>query len=204
MAVPVVIVGVETKMRHSEQAGLDPLAVRLADGDPWAVRDLVERHYAGLYRYAFAMLHSKQATEDAVQDAFERALMALGRYPEERIRAMMLRGWLYRLTLNVVRNRIRRNREVTVGGDPDALLECPGTGFGERREDVMDVLAALGRLSERQRVALALRYLQDLPYAEICAVTGWPEGTAKTLVRRGLARLRNLLTVEDTESGDRV
>jgi RNA polymerase sigma-70 factor, ECF subfamily len=203
LAVSVVIVGVETKMRHSDQTELDPLAVRLADGDPWAARNLVGQHYAGLYRYAFAMLRSKQAAEDAVQDAFERALKALGRYPEERIRAMMLRAWLYRITLNVVRNRLRRNREVTVWVDHDALLGVTGAGFGERREDVMDVLAALGCLPERQRIALALRYLQDLPYAEVCAVTGWPESTAKTLVRRGLARLRNLLAVETPGSGDR-
>jgi hypothetical protein len=76
-------------MQHSEQAGLDPLAERLADGDSRAARDLVERHYTGLYRYAFAMLRGEQeAVEDAVQDAFERALRALGMYPEERIRAM--------------------------------------------------------------------------------------------------------------------
>jgi RNA polymerase sigma-70 factor, ECF subfamily len=203
LAVSVVIVGMEAKMHHSEQTGIDPLAVRLADGDPWAARDLIEQHYAALYRYAFAMLRSKQAAEDAVQDAFERALTALGRYPEERIRAMLLRAWLYRITLNVVRNRLRRNREVAVGGDPDTLLGVPRAGFGERREDIMDVLAVLGRLPERQRVALTLRYLQDLPYAEVCAVTGWPESTAKTLVRRGLARLRNLLVVEDLKSGDR-
>jgi len=67
----------------------------------------------------------------------------------------------------------------------------------------MDVLAALGRLPERQRVAVTLRYLQDLPYAEISGVTGWPEGTAKTLVRRGLARLRGLINIDNTEGGDR-
>ena len=67
----------------------------------------------------------------------------------------------------------------------------------------MDVLAALGRLPERQRAAVTLRYLQDLPYKEISTVTGWPEGTAKTLVRRGLARLRDLLIVEDPKDGDR-
>src|SRR5215207_2083643 len=189
-------------MRPSEGVvGLDPLAARLADGDPRAARDLVEGHYAGLYRYAFAMLRSEQDAEDAVQDAFERALTALGRYPEERIRAIRLRAWLYRITLNVVRNRLWRNREAAVGGDPGTLSGVPGTGIGERREEVMDVLAALGRLPERQRVALALRYLQELPYAEICAATGWPEGTAKTLVRRDLARLRNLLAVEDPEGG---
>ncbi len=78
-----------------------------------------------------------------------------------------------------------------------------GGGFGERREDVMDVLAALGCLPERQRIALALRYLQDLPYAEISGITGWPEGTVKTLVRRGLARLRSMMVVGESKGGDR-
>jgi len=90
---------------------------------------LVEQHYAGLYRYAFAMLRSKQAAEDAVQDAFERALTVLGRYPEERIRAMLLRAWLYRITLNVARNRLRRNREVAVGGDPIRCWVFRGLGL---------------------------------------------------------------------------
>ena len=65
----------------------------------------------------------------------------------------------------------------------------------------MDVLAALGRLPERQRVAVTLRYLQDLPYAEISGATGWPEGTAKTLVRRGVARLRKIMAVENPKGG---
>ena len=66
----------------------------------------------------------------------------------------------------------------------------------------MDVLAALGRLPERQKVAVTLRYLQDLSYGEISGVTGWPEGTAKTLVRRGLMRLRKLTVVDDLEGGE--
>ena len=60
----------------------------------------------------------------------------------------------------------------------------------------MDSLEALERLSERQRVAVALRYLEDLPYAEIAEATGWPENTCKTLVRRGIRQLCALLSVE--------
>ncbi|QYJ17103.1 ECF RNA polymerase sigma factor SigW [Rubrobacter xylanophilus DSM 9941] len=159
--------------------------MRIAGGDPGAVRDLVERHYGELYRYAFAMLGHRAASEDAVHDAFVRALEALGKYPEKRIRAMVLRPWLYRITLNVVRDRLRRRRrEIPLEG------VRPAVEPQEDPEGVMDVLAALQSLPERQRVAVALRYLQDLPYAEISAATGWPEGTAKTLVRRGLIRLR--------------
>jgi RNA polymerase sigma-70 factor, ECF subfamily len=68
------------------------------------------------------------------------------------------------------------------------------------REAWMDALGALGRLSERQRVAVVLRYVEDLPYAEIAETTGWPENTCKTLVRRGIARLGTLLS--DTSAVD--
>lgn len=175
---------------------LDPLAVRLAEGDPVAPRNLAQRHYAELYRYAYSVLREERAAEDAVQDAFERAFSALGRYPEERLRNMRLRPWLYRITLNVARNRLRRRREVPVEEVPAVL------GSDEAREGVMDVLAALGRLPERQRVAVTLRYLQDLPYAEISGITGWPEGTVKTLVHRGLERLRSLMIVDGLKGGD--
>jgi RNA polymerase sigma-70 factor, ECF subfamily len=188
---------VKTRTQRQEwTAGLDPLAARLAGGDPEAPRDLVERHYAELYRYAFSVLRDGRAAEDAVQDAFERALGALGRYPEGRLRAMRLRPWLYRIALNVARNHLRRRREMPVEEVFD-LVES-----NENREGVMDVLAALGRLPERQRVAVTLRYLQDLPYAEISRATGWPEGTAKTLVRRGLVRLRKMVIFDDSKGGD--
>ncbi len=189
----------KTRARRQEwAAGLDPLAGRLADGDPEAPRDLVERHYAELYRYAFSVLRDERAAEDAVQDTFERAFAALGRYPEGRLRAMRLRPWMYRITLNVARNGLRRRREVPV----EEVLDLGGSGSNDGREAVMDVLAALGGLPERQRVAVTLRYLQDLPYAEISGATGWPEGTAKTLVRRGLARLRKMILLEDSKGGD--
>jgi RNA polymerase sigma-70 factor (ECF subfamily) len=57
-------------------------------------------------------------------------------------------------------------------------------------------------LSERQRVAVALRYVEDLPYAEVAKRTGWPENTCKTLVRRGIERLGVLVSDEPEGKGD--
>jgi RNA polymerase sigma-70 factor (ECF subfamily) len=190
----------KTKTRRQEgAAGLDPLAARLADGDPLAPEALVERHYRELYRYAYSVLREERSAEDTVQDAFERAFSALGRYSEERLRAMRLRPWMYRITLNVARNRLRRRRREVPVEEPSV---AGGSASDQDREAVMDVLAALGELPERQRVAVTLRYLQDMPYAEISSATGWPEGTAKTLVRRGLVRLRSLM-VEEPKGGGR-
>jgi RNA polymerase sigma-70 factor, ECF subfamily len=202
--------GMERERESGNDMGsLDSLAWRLADGDPGAPRELVERHHIELYRYARALLRDAPAAEDTVQEAFERAFVALGKYPEERIETLSLRPWLYRITLNVVRNAWRqRRREVPMAETPERTDErfgtVPGSVSGaDYKEAWMDTLGALGRLSERQRVAVALRYLEDLPYAEIAEVTGWPENTCKTLVHRGIGRLGALLSDESDGKGGR-
>ena len=171
-----------------------------------APRELVERHHAELYRYARALLRDAPAAEEAVQEAFVRAFAALGTYPKKRIEALSLRPWLYRITLIVVRNTWRDSRrEVSVAEkseETDERFEAvSGLASGADREACLDALEALGRLSERQRVAVALRYLEGLPYAEIAEVTDWPENTCKTLVRRGIGRLGALLSDESNGKG---
>ena len=110
---------------------LDPLAWRLADGDPGAPRELVERHHAELYRYARALMRDGPAAEDAVHEAFERAFAALGKYPQKRIETLSLRPWLYRITLNVVRNVWRGGRwEIPVAEPPERVDERFGEAPG--------------------------------------------------------------------------
>lgn len=181
---------------ENDLGGREALARRLADGDPAAPRELVGRHHAELYRYARGLLRDATAAEDAVQEAFSKAFAALGRYPGERIGALRLRPWLYRITLNVVRDAWHDGRREVAGapGANDGRPEVAWGVTGADEEAWMDVLEALGRLSERQRVAVSLRYLEDLPYAGISAATGWPESTCRTLVRRGIGRLGALLS----------
>jgi RNA polymerase sigma-70 factor (ECF subfamily) len=207
-ALPLCYTGMETELESAEvMRSEDSLAKRLADGDLGAPRELVERHHAELCRYAWALLRDATAAEDAVQSAFERAFVALGKYPEERIAALSLRPWLYRIVLNVVRNVWRKSRrEVSVAETPEpdeSLGGVSGSPFDADREAWLDTIGALGQLPERQRIAVALRYVEDLPYAEIAATTGWPENTCKTLVRRGIARLTILLSSTSDRNGGR-
>src|SRR5919202_6468827 len=117
--------GMETELESAEDMRSEErLAHRLADGDPGAPGELVERHHAELYRYARALLRDAPAAEDAVQEAFERAFVALGKYPEERIKTLSLRPWLYRITLNVMRNARRDSRwELSVAETPEGTDE---------------------------------------------------------------------------------
>ncbi len=67
--------GMEPELDDSveDMRSFDSLARRLANGDPGAPKELVERHHTELYRYARSLLRDGPAAEDAVQAAFERA-----------------------------------------------------------------------------------------------------------------------------------
>jgi RNA polymerase sigma-70 factor (ECF subfamily) len=104
-----------------------------------------------------------------VQGTFERAFAALGKYPEERIRALFLRPWLYRIALNfgaqlMARSSPEEARGPTLGEVRWALGVQGWASLPAQTESLgWTPLGALGRLSERQRVAVTLRYLEDCP-----------------------------------------
>src|SRR4051794_3794142 len=150
-------------------------------------------HQAIAFRTAWLITRSAADAEEAAQDAFVKAYRALGRFrPGE-----PFRPWLLAIAANEARNRRRS------AGRRDALvLRAAGEGrssgeaasspeaallAGERRETL---LAALGRLAERDRTVIACRYLLDLTEAETAAALGVRPGTVKSRLSRALDRLR--------------
>src|SRR5688572_25900883 len=84
------------------------LASRLASDLDASFEDLVQAFQDRLFGFALRLTGRAQDAEDVTQDAFVRAYRALERYPTEQRRTLQLKAWLYRITLNVVRNRARR------------------------------------------------------------------------------------------------
>jgi RNA polymerase sigma-70 factor (ECF subfamily) len=148
-----------------------------------------------LYRFALRLTGSAADAEEIAQDAFVRAYRALEGYPPGRRRALALRPWLYRIALNVARNRFRRPRLLTTPLDGAAAerLADPGRPPGaalERDERERALAGHVAALPERYRAAVVLRHVEGLGYAEIGAILGQPVGTAKANVHRGVAALR--------------
>ncbi len=167
---------------------------------------LVVAYQDRLYTFALRLAGNGQDAEETVQDALLRAYRALCRYPAERIAALALRPWLYRITRNVYRNRIRRQRIAVLSldqsspEDNDAPLGEPADAENERpearavvEERRVALAAGLLRLPERQRAAVVLRHVEGLSYAEVAVALDVAEGTAKSDVHRGLQRLRRVL-----------
>ena len=127
----------------------------------------------------------------------------------ERIAALALRPWLYRITLNVYRNKVRGKRVSVVpleassesDGQTGSGRQEPQSSERERPEEATvqaelreELAALLAALPERYRAAVVLRYVEDLSYAELAETLEQPIGTVKTNVHRGIRQLRESLS----------
>jgi RNA polymerase sigma factor (sigma-70 family) len=165
--------------------------------------ELVRTHENLVYSVARRLSRRPEDAEDLAADTFLRAFRALSGYDAARIERLRLRPWLLTILRNTARNAARdatRRPEPPPGFEPvDEPAPGPGVeelvvrGHAEREWNEL-----LGRLPERQRLAVLLRHVEGLPIGDVAEVLGCPEGTAKSHVSRGLTRLRALLT----ERGD--
>jgi RNA polymerase sigma-70 factor, ECF subfamily len=178
----------------------DELVVALADDLDGTFERLVLAYQDRLYGFALRMTGSRPDAEEVAQDTFVRAYRALASYPAERIRALAPRPWLYRIALNVVRNRARRWRPTLVPLDgtlaerhePPDPAERPEAA-AERAEEQDRLGALIAALPARYRAAVVLRHIDDLGYAEVAALLDQPVGTVKANVHRGIRLLRDAL-----------
>lgn len=132
---------------------------------------------------AFLLCRNAQQAEDLVQEALVQAV----RRPPEPLDSATLRAWLRPVIFRLyLRHRSRAQREAA------ALLSLlherpPGPALSDRAEAIVD---GLGHLSPKQRACVVLRYLEDLPEAEVAALLGMRVGTVKAHLAKGRERLR--------------
>lgn len=185
----------------TEDVGTE-LAVRLSRDVDGAFPELVATHKRAVYTTALRMSGRHAEAADLAAEAFLRAYQALRSYPAERIHELRLRPWLITIALNVWRNQARaasrRPSQVSLESSPEPRDRQHGPEEHVRRRELRTTVARLlADLPDTQRLAVVLRHVLDLPYAEIAVVLGCPEGTAKSHVSRGLQRLRALSTGTD-------
>ena len=179
-------------MDGGEQAP-DDRPVRARRGDARAYESLVQEHQAIAFRTAYLITGSAADAEEAAQEAFVRAWLALKRFRQ----GADFRPWLLAIVANEARNRVRnrRRREGLAERAAHELAWQPPSeepalpGDGRLRE-------ALAALPERDRSVLACRYVLDLGEEETAAVLGIARGTVKSRTARALERLRGALGVE--------
>ena len=174
----------------------ESLLEQARQGDSGAFTSLVERYQDELYTMALRLLGTPADAADVVQETFLRAYMNL-----PKLRAVSVRGWLFRVAVNaardVQRRTVRRPSSPLEDGE-GKVLELPAPGLGpeaaaEARERAVAIREALLALPVDYRVAVVLRDVNDLSYEEIAAVLKVPLGTVKSRLSRARLQLAGML-----------
>jgi RNA polymerase sigma-70 factor (ECF subfamily) len=169
-------------------------------GDSGALAALYERYRARLYGFLVREAGDPAQAEDLYQEVWMKVMGAIGGFESER---GTFRAWLFRIAANAAVDE-RRRRRLRRGPELDAPLPSeearmvdliPSADPGpERRgaagEEARTLARALAGLREEQRHAVLLRHQQGLSYPELARALSVPEGTAKSLVHRGVLALR--------------
>jgi len=177
----------------------ESLTERLAADLDAAFPDMVREVTDGLYTGAYRMLGDRQEAEDVTQEALVRAYRALDGYSPDRIRELRLRPWVWTITANLCRNRLRSRARRTAMplGEHDPVDSTPGP------DDRAESVAVLGELARHvadlpwpMRAAVVLHHVVGMPYDEISVALDRPATTVRSDAHRGLARLRAALPEE--------
>jgi len=152
--------------------------------------DFFATHFDDLARTLTIVLADRDAAEEAAQEALTRALRRW-----RHVRSLdRPAAWLYVVAMNHVRDRWRRERrEPARESALDASAPDPSGGV----TTALSVRDAIATLPARQRQAVVLRYLADLPLADVAEAMGCALGTVKATLHQALGAMRVELREDD-------
>jgi RNA polymerase sigma factor (sigma-70 family) len=175
----------------------DAELIRRSQSDPAAFGELYARHAGSVYAWHRRRLD--WAAADLTAETFAQAWLSRRRFRDDHDGTA--RPWLLGIARNVLRESARRDRVETgarerLGLPLDLAAEDGYAAVEERLSPRRSLRAALAVLPEHERDAVALRVVEELPYAEVAERLAIRPAAARLRVSRGLRRL-SLLTRKD-------
>jgi RNA polymerase sigma-70 factor (ECF subfamily) len=176
--------------------------VEEAKRDPKAFGKIFEEYYSPIHRYALHRTGNAAAADDVTSETFFKALSKLSGF---RWSGVPVSAWLYRIAGNEVINYFRRGAHepapYDVNGNDGSIREPASPQDMEKElletQEKIDNSAryirakeALKTLPLKYQETLTLRFLEDKKITEICEILGKNEGTVKSLISRGVSRLK--------------
>jgi RNA polymerase sigma-70 factor (ECF subfamily) len=177
----------------------EELVARSRGGDLDSFNQLVLRWERPIYALAYRVIGREEDARDVAQETFLRAFRALGGFKGQ----AKFSSWLYRITLNLCRDWIRRERRSNVAPIPEGVDIVELAGEATPTESIEELVArkqlgeavakAMALLPEEQRTAIILKEYHGLTFQEIADLLDCPLSTVKTRLYQGLTVLRRHL-----------
>ncbi len=172
-----------------ERSLLRELVRNAKEGDAAAFERLIVLHERMVLRVAQRLLTNGEDAKDAAQEVFLRLHRTLARFEADR----ELGPWLYRVTVNICRDIVRRSKCAASVAEAEEIAsqeqgpEAAAATAQQRRI----LLAALADLTHREREVIVLRDLEGRPISEVAGILGSSEGTVRSQLSTGRVKLKD-------------
>ncbi len=173
----------------------------VAQGDRRSFEELYDRFSGVLFSIAYRVLNNQEAAEDALQDVFIQIWDKAPLYDPSRGKPMT---WAVTMTRNKaidrLRSKVRRNRlrdDVQREAETFEQFDDRSSFAAAASADTSKMVrGAIQKLSKDQREAIELAFFSSLTQTEIAGRLNEPLGTIKARIRRGMMKLKDVLSPE--------
>lgn len=162
-------------------------------GNQKAFEELVKKYQQKMFALAYKMTRNQEEAKDLTQEAFVRAYQGLPNFRGD----SSFHTWLYQITMNLALNYGRRKFwknfvSLFETKEPEANWGNPAEEFSRGRLS-QEIDQAILSLPSKQRMVFLLRHYEELPYEEICKLTGTTTGALKASYFQAVRKLRRRL-----------
>src|SRR4030081_4035604 len=171
--------------REDEQA-----LVERAKRDPNAFGELYDRYVLQIFRFVYSRVRDQTVAEDVTQEVFMKALKSIGRYQDT---GKPFSAWLYQIAVNSVADRYRAARPVEdIDEQRDLAVSGPALeDIAAQRDELRRIWSVVETLPKPQRVAMVLKFQEDMKIEDIAMSMGKTPGAVKLLIHRGVSKVRD-------------
>lgn len=149
--------------------------------------EFIEENQDKLYRIAFSYVKNEDLALDIVQESIEKALRNIKTLKHEEY----VKTWFYRILINESLGYIRRNKNTILCQVEDLKDDI------EWNDNItiegIDLYNNIGKLKEKLRTVIILRFFEDLKIEEIARITKTSPNTVKSRLYKGLEELKKLI-----------
>jgi len=189
-AQPIAPNGASRRARISFAGGEEALLHGLQNSEPGAQAAFFDSYERDVRKVLVRILGTSPDVADALQDTFIRAFKSALQVKD----ALALRGWVLRVGVSVAIDHLRRRqRQRWLVFSSDATVDAPAEGVApELRAALRDTYRVLDKLPNEERIAFALRHIDEMELAEVADACNVSLATIKRRLVRAETRFRTL------------
>ena len=173
------------------------LAARLVAQEPEALSEAYRTYGQRVYRVAYGLIRREELAQDVTQEVFVRLWKRPERYdPTRGALASFLQLDAHGRSVDLIRSEEARTKREVANERLSSEYQPSPEEEAMKRVTSDRVRTALSELKESERNPIAMAFYLGYSYRKVADVTGVPEGTVKSRIRSGLAKLRESLGTE--------